>query len=289
MNRRSATLGGFGLLLALGGCNPMADLETKPTRTPPEARRPAEPAPPPAPEPAPPPAPAPTSTASKGGFEIKWDTARDRTYAEFLRDHSGGMLRGARVGVERKGLVEVKLDKSVPPDDTADLTRSLVKGIRKDFPDKKFRLKVYDPNGKAILTAHVDPNEGVDYQLAHNAKERTQSAADEPDRPTESASASEASPKGETEKDREFARWALDHGKAYLRYVEADLEQSGRLWFGVTRQVKPADVKGLTKSLLEGAQKAFPRRDLSATVFDPNGERIGRAQLSRDGSIRWVE
>jgi len=55
----------------------------------------------------------------------------------------------------------------------------------------------------------------------------------------------------------------------------------------VTREVKPGDVKDLTRSLLEGAQKEFPRRDLVATVFDPNGDRIGRAYLGSDGESRW--
>ena len=66
-----------------------------------------------------------------------------------------------------------------------------------------------------------------------------------------------------------------------LRYVEADLERHGRLWFGITREVKPADVRPLTQSLLEGARKEFPSGDLVATVFDPDGERIGRAHLGR--------
>ena len=90
-----------------------------------------------------------------------------------------------------------------------------------------------------------------------------------------------------TEADRRFAAWAEEHGRAYLRYVQADLERHGRLWFGVTRDVKPADVPQLTQSLLEGAQKEFPRRDLVATVFDPEGERIGKAHLGTDGRVRW--
>jgi hypothetical protein len=92
---------------------------------------------------------------------------------------------------------------------------------------------------------------------------------------------------GTTEKDRRFAEWALEKGKKYLRYVEADLEHRGRLWFGVTRSVEPEDVPALTKSLLEGARTEFPRRELVATVFDPEGERIGRATLSADGKVHW--
>jgi hypothetical protein len=90
-----------------------------------------------------------------------------------------------------------------------------------------------------------------------------------------------------TERDQAFAAWAEAHGKSMLRYVEADLERHGRLWFGVTRDVKPEEVRPLTKSLLEGARKEFPKGELVATVFDPDGERIGRARLDRNGDVHW--
>ena len=92
-----------------------------------------------------------------------------------------------------------------------------------------------------------------------------------------------------TERDQAFAAWAETHGKSMLRYVEADLERHGRLWFGVTRDVKPEEVRPLTTSLLKGASREFPKEELVATVFDPDGERIGRAHLERDGDVRWEQ
>jgi hypothetical protein len=100
-------------------------------------------------------------------------------------------------------------------------------------------------------------------------------------------STSEPPPSGTTERDRRFAGWALQKASRYLRYVQADLERRGRLWFGVTREVRPDDVAELTKSLLEGAQQEFPRRELTATVFDPDGGRIGRATLAPGGRVHW--
>ena len=288
MNRTLSAVGGT-LLLAFSGCNPMADLEAppKPRAEPTEVRRPAEPAPRNVP-------PPPVSTASRTGpVDVTWDTPRDEVYAKFLRDHAGGMIQAARVGVDRKGVLEVKLDKSVAPDDTLELTKSLMSGVRKEFPDKPVDLKVFDPSGGAILTAHFVPGQGVKYQLAHSGASRTQAPPDRSSSTTPpppapaSESASSESGSGVTEGDRKFARWAEEHGKTYLRYVEADLEKHGRLWFGVTREIKPADVKDLTRSLLEGAQKEFPQREIVATVFDPQGDRIGRALLGADGSIRW--
>lgn len=69
--------------------------------------------------------------------------------------------------------------------------------------------------------------------------------------------------------------------------MQADLERHGRLWFGVTRQVKPDDVPELTRSLLEGARTEFPDRPLQAVVFDLEGERIGTAALGPDGKVNW--
>ena len=157
-------------------------------------------------------------------------------------------------------------------------------GARKDFPDRPITLAVFDPSRELILRSHFAVGKGVTYKLAGESKEIAPHRSQE--MPT-AAPAEPATRSGKTDADRKFAEWAEEHGKAYLRYVEADLERHGRLWFGVTREVKPDDVPALTKSLLEGAHKEFPRGDLIATVFDPEGEQFGKAMLARDGSIHW--
>jgi len=217
-----------------------------------------------------------------------WQTPQDRPFAEFLRDKSGGMLRKASVGIERGGKFQVVLDKSVAPDDTLDLTKSLMAGARKDFPDKPISLGVFDPSGEIILRANYQVGQGISYQVAHEPKTGggRPTVDDEASRPTAAAPPT-SNRAGTTEADRKFAGWAEEHGKAYLRYVEADLARNGRLWFGVTREVKPADVPDLTKSLLEGARKEFPQGELVATVFDPDGNKIGKAFLAGNSSIRW--
>ena len=263
------------LLLAAAGCNPPASGPAP--SSPPAVVRSAEEG-------------RPSIGAKASRPEVSFDdTNRDRIFADFLRDHSGAMIRKAAVGLEKRGLLRVELDRSVAPDDTLELTKSLMAGARKDFPDKPITLAVFDPNGDPILKARYKPGQGVDYQIAHEAKGPARRGTDE--------SPSAAPPavhqgdplarSGVTEADRKFAAWADDHGKAYLRYVEADLEKHGRLWFGVTREVKPADVPELTKSLLEGARKEFPRGELTANVFDPDGERIGRAHLEAGGKVTW--
>jgi len=263
----------FASFMALSGCLPAADAPVTP---PPVSTTPAGS-----------PTPSPRESTSTGNAEVSWDTERDRTFAEFLRDKSGGMVRKAAVGLERRGVLRIELDSSVAPEDTLDLTKSIMAGARRDFADRPFTLSVYDPKGEPILKAHYRPDHGVQYQLAEADAAPSRHDGERADGPDRGAPADPLTRSGVTEADRKFASWAEEHGRAYLRYVEADLEKHGRLWFGVTRDVKPADVPELTKSLLEGAQKEFPRRDLVATVFDPEGERIGKAHLGADGRVRW--
>ncbi|MBX6313300.1 MAG: hypothetical protein IRY99_10365 [Isosphaeraceae bacterium] len=230
--------------------------------------------------------PAPLSP-TESEVEISWDTSRDRRFAEFLREKSGGMIRKAAVGLDRKGELRVQLDRSVEPDDTLPLTKSLMSGARKDFPDQPITLSVYDPDGEPILKALYRPGEGVRYQIAKGGPTRDREEAGKAKERKGRDAEETLARGGVTPRDREFAAWAEEHGRPFLRYVEADLERHGRLWFGITREVDPDDLPELTQSLLRGARKEFPRRELVATVFDPEGERIGRARLLRDGSVRW--
>jgi len=269
---------GCASLIALSGCNPSTDT---PVTNPPVARAPSNV----------PPGEArrarQVTTNRSGGVEVSWQTDRDRKFAEFLQDKSGGMLRKAAVGLDKGGELRVELDQSVAPEDTLELTKSLFAGARNDFPDRPITMSVFDPAGAPILKAHYRPGQGVQYQVI---PDRTAPAGPGPEQAHEPNPGGRTDPlsrSGTTPADRKFASWAEDHGRSYLRYVEADLEGHGRLWFGVTRDVKPKDVPELTRSLLEGAQKEFPRRDLVATVFDPEGERIGKAHLGADGQIRW--
>jgi hypothetical protein len=226
---------------------------------------------------------APVSAAEQ--VEVSWETDRDAKFARFLRENSGGMIKKAAVGLDKRGELKVEISRAVDPEDTLTLTKSLIAGARKDFPDRPITVSLYDPQGAPILKAHYRPGEGVHYQIASGkSQDRTPATTS---RPTSRPGGDAIARGGVTERDQAFAAWAESHGKSMLRYVEADLERHGRLWFGVTRDVKPEDVRPLTKSLLEGARKEFPNRELVATVFDPDGERIGRARLDRDGNVHW--
>jgi len=216
---------------------------------------------------------------------VSFDTPRDGKFAEFVSQKAGGMVSKVAVAVENRGQMRVQLGENTAPEDTLPLTKGLLEGARKDFPDRPITLSVYDPQGEPVLKANYRPGQGVRYEVARGDGAK----GEQPGRPAPGTPAAPADQAGTTAKDRRFAEWAMGKAPKYLRYVEADLEHRGRLWFGVTRSVEPNDLPALTKSLLEGARTEFPRRDLTATVFDPDGERIGRATLSRDGRVEWTK
>lgn len=228
------------------------------------------------------------SASSVAEPKVSSDTERDAKFARFLHKNSAGMIREAAVGIENKGKLQVVVSRAVEPEETLPLTKSLMAGARADFPDQPITLSLFDPDRAPILTARFKPGEGVSYKIAHGGtpgEGKTERGA------APSTSRTDAKDPlargGVTQRDQKFSAWAEEHGHSMLRFVESDLEGHGRLWFGVTREVKPADVRPLTQSLLEGAAKEFPQKELAATVFDPDGERIGRAHLSRGGEVSW--
>lgn len=227
----------------------------------------------------------PTRDTNKA--ELSFDTDKDRRFGEFVTKTAGEMVHKVAVGIERRGSLRVQIGQATEPEDVLPLTKSLVAGARKDFPGKPFTVSVYDPQGEAILKARYSVDEGVRYEVARDSNDADRRPrAGEPDR-DEKTSPSASNRSGTTEKDRRFSEWAMEKAHRYLRYVQADLERRGRVWFGVTRDVEPRDVQDLTRSLLEGAQKEFPGRDLTAAVFDPEGERVGTATLSKNGKLQW--
>jgi len=120
------------------------------------------------------------------------------------------MIAAVAVVIERKNQFRVKLSKATAPEDTLPLTKSLLSGARKSFPDQPITLSVYDPSGAPILKAHYRPEEGVRYEVVHakGSSEGADSAADTPRSGT--ATAPGTLPRGGlSDKDRKFADWAM--------------------------------------------------------------------------------
>ena len=98
--------------------------------------------------------------------EVSWETDSDAKFARFLRDNAGGMIKKAAVGLEKRGELKVEISRAVEPEETLTLTKSLMAGARKDFPDRPITLSLYDPQDAPILKARYRPGEGVHYQIA---------------------------------------------------------------------------------------------------------------------------
>jgi hypothetical protein len=226
------------------------------------------------------------STSDRPQAEISFQTERDQQFANFVAKTAGEMIAKVAVGLEKSGTMRIQLGKSTSPEDTLPLTKSLLAGARKEFPGKSISISVFDPQAEPILKANYRPGEGVHYEVVRDGAEGPE-ASPKNSNPSTGPAKGGSIQSGTTEKDRQFAAWAKTKGEPFLRYVQADLERSGRLWVGITSDVKPKDVPELTKSLLQGARTEFPRQELTATVFDPEGERIGRATLDLRGNVSW--
>jgi hypothetical protein len=188
--------------IVLGGCNTRTT-ETAPW--PPVAPTAARPAP-----------DAPQRDVIPRGRQenprFSYDTEKDHRFAEFLREKSGGMVRQAAVGVERQGKLRIQLERSISPDETLPLTKSILAGARKDFPDRAFTLSVYDPQGEPILRAHVEPGGGVRYQVVHDEGGSPPSSGARA--PGPGTTADPLARSGRTAADRRFADWAEEHRRS---------------------------------------------------------------------------
>ncbi|MEJ7639138.1 MAG: hypothetical protein WKF75_14490 [Singulisphaera sp.] len=251
------------VIFTLAGCGP-ATMEPPPRALP----SPATQSPPP--RVALPPASDGVDDRGTSGVEVSGETDRDRRFGEFVKKTAGGMLKAVAVGIERGNELRVELGEATAPEDTLPLTKGLLSGARKDFPGQPITVSVYDPTDEPILKALYEPEEGVRYEVAQSKDSpRRKSSSTRPG--GDASTATRSAPRGGlSDKDRQFADWAMNKGGDYLRYVEADLERKGRLWFGITRRSSPK-TSGPDQIAARRARTEFPRRELTATVFDPEG------------------
>ena len=115
------------------------------------------------------------ATACGGGTVTQADRTatapaigRDVTYAELERGNTpSGQSFGNWIVQTSKGLVQdayirdnnklgVVISPQVKPNEVRPLTKSLIQGFRKNFPDKNLSILVYGPDKKLILTAQYD-------------------------------------------------------------------------------------------------------------------------------------
>ena len=59
------------------------------------------------------------------------------------------MIKAVSVSLERKNVLRVEVSEATAPEDTLPLTKSLLSGARKDYPDQPITVAVYDPRARS--------------------------------------------------------------------------------------------------------------------------------------------
>lgn len=78
--------------------------------------------------------------------------------------------------------------------------------------------------------------------------------------------------RGNTAVGQEFGNWVVQTASGLVN--DAYLRDNDKLGVVITPQVKPTEVKTLTRSLMQGFQHNFPNRDLKVLVYAPDKQLI---------------
>jgi len=82
--------------------------------------------------------------------------------------------------------------------------------------------------------------------------------------------------RGSTATGQEFGNWVVSASKGLIQ--DAYVRDNNKLGVVISPQVKPNEVKDLSRSLLQGFHKNFPNQDLKLLVYAPDKKLILSAQ-----------
>jgi hypothetical protein len=82
--------------------------------------------------------------------------------------------------------------------------------------------------------------------------------------------------RGNTPPGQTFADWVVQTSKGLVQ--DAYVRDNNKLGIVISRQVRPNEVKDLTKSLVQGFRQKFPNQDLTVLVYAPDKKLILTAQ-----------
>lgn len=77
---------------------------------------------------------------------------------------------------------------------------------------------------------------------------------------------------GNTNAGQDFGSWVVQTGKGLIQ--DAYVRDNNKLGVVITSQVRPNEVKPLTKSLAQGFHKNFPNQDLNILMYAPDKKLI---------------
>jgi hypothetical protein len=101
------------------------------------------------------------------------------------------------------------------------------------------------------------------------------------DRSTNQPSIAQGAPysaleRGNSESGQNFGNWVVQASKGLIQ--DAYVRDNNKLGIVISPQVRPNEVRTLTKSLVQGFHKNFPNQDLTILVYAPDKQLILTAQ-----------
>jgi hypothetical protein len=91
--------------------------------------------------------------------------------------------------------------------------------------------------------------------------------------------------RGDSATGQAFGDWVVETGKSLIK--DAYVRDDNKLGVVISSQVRPNEVKALTRSLAQGFQKNFPNQDLTVLMYAPDKELILTARY--DSQTRQLE
>jgi hypothetical protein len=82
--------------------------------------------------------------------------------------------------------------------------------------------------------------------------------------------------RGSTAAGQDFGNWVVQTGKGLIK--DAYVRDNNKLGVVITPEVRPTEVKSLTKSLVQGFCQNFPNQDLTVFIYGPDKKLILTAQ-----------
>lgn len=82
--------------------------------------------------------------------------------------------------------------------------------------------------------------------------------------------------RGNSESGQNFGNWVVQASKGLIQ--DAYVRDNNKLGIVISKQVRPTEVRELTKSIVQGFHKNFPNQDLTVLVYAPDKQLILTAQ-----------
>lgn len=88
--------------------------------------------------------------------------------------------------------------------------------------------------------------------------------------------------RGNSVQGQDFGNWVVSTAKGIVQ--DAYVRDNNKLGVVITPQVRPTEVRPLTKSLLQGFHKNFPNQDLEVLIYAPDKKLILTGEYDRQSN-----